>query len=150
MCHELDLVQHLLGPVVSVAGEARRVSDLEIDVDDSVMLVCRTRTGVSALVELDYLDPEPKRAGVFLGSGGRLDYSFRPPHARFVGRQGEAVEVFSAPEYSIDQMYRAQMEDFLEFVRTGRTRACTYAEGLDVMRMIAAAERLGAGEDVTR
>jgi predicted dehydrogenase len=142
MCHEIDLVQYLLGPVTSLAGDVRRISDLEIDVDDCVMLVCRTGTGVTALVELDYLNPQPTRLGSFIGTRGRLDYSLQPPSARFVGYDQRVVDVFSDADYSLDEMYRAQMEDYLRFLRTGETDACSYQEGLAVMRVIATADQL--------
>lgn len=141
-CHEIDIVQHLFGPIVSVAADVQRLSELEIDVDDSAMLLCRTQSRVVASVEVDFLAPGSSRFGMFMGTKGRLDYDFNPmPAARFVGYDREEVEVFSRPNYPIDDMYRAQMADYLDFIRTGETRACSYAEAVAVMRVIEAAEQ---------
>ena len=46
--HELDYLLWLLGPVASVSAELDRVSDLEIDVEDTALLSLRFASGLSA------------------------------------------------------------------------------------------------------
>jgi hypothetical protein len=135
-------VQHLLGPIASVSGDVSQISDLKIDVDDSVMLVCRTEKGAVALVELDFLNPEPTRIGSFIGTSGRLDYTFSDGSARIVGYDGAVTEIRDGATNAIDGMYYAQMEDFLRFVDGGTSEACSFEEAVAIVRVIVAAERL--------
>ncbi|UJR80416.1 Gfo/Idh/MocA family protein [Sandaracinus amylolyticus] len=145
--HELDLVLHWMGRLVSVTGDVARLSDLEIDVDDSVALVLRTQRGAQVMVDLDYLSPSYRRHGWIQGTGGRLDYSFTDGVVRFTPYDGAAVELHRAPEVPFD-FYRAQMIDFLDFVSGRASTAATLSDSLHLLTVMELAERAQLAEVV--
>ena len=66
--HELDYLLWLLGPVASVSAELDRVSDLEIDVEDTALLSLRFESGVLGAVDLNFVEPAYRRQCVIVGS----------------------------------------------------------------------------------
>lgn len=143
--HEIDLLCYWLGPVIAVAGDVRKVSDLAIDVDDVATVVCRMASGASAVVELDFLSPRYVREGTLLGERGRLDYSLNPAFVRFTprGQTGTVTVLETEAGEAFSVMYDEQARDLLAFARGDGSAACSLAEALHVMAIIEAAERSG-------
>lgn len=144
--HEIDLLQHWLGPVQSVAANVGTYSDLGIEADDTAHLLCTTRSGAAAIVELDFCSPQYVRVGSLNGELGRIEYDFATCRAVFVPRGGAPREAVHEPNpdakttAAVEEMYRAQMQDFIEFVAGAPSANCGIGEALHVSRIIEAAE----------
>lgn len=121
--HELDYLTWLLGPVGAVTAVVQRVSELEIDVEDTGMLLLEFATGAVGNVIVDYLDHQYHRGCRIVGSEGTL---------------GETLE----PDAST---YRAQMEIFLKAAEGWDSMLASGADAYHVLQVIDAA-RLSAAE----
>lgn len=130
LSHELDLVLWLCGGLTSVAALGGHVSDLEIASDDVYSLLASGRRCPIVALSVNYLDRMPRRAISVNARGltARLDI--------IAGRLMLNDEVIADP-IEPDLTYRRQMTAFLE---GDTTTLCSFADGLTVVRVIAAAE----------
>jgi len=55
LSHEIDIAGSLFGRFVQVTGEAARLSDLEIDVEDHALVLATCASDVRVHISLDYL-----------------------------------------------------------------------------------------------
>jgi len=75
--HEIDYLGWFLGPLVDVACLEAKVSDLEIDTEDTVALLLRAASGAVVTVHLDYTQRVKRRRCAVLGSEGTLLWESR-------------------------------------------------------------------------
>jgi predicted dehydrogenase/RimJ/RimL family protein N-acetyltransferase len=115
--HELDYLLWLAGPARSVSALARRVSELEIDVEDMALIVVELASGSVAEVAVDYFDRSYTRGCRIVGSRGTLHWSWedeRLTHHDDAGRSSRRV----VPS-DVAPAYRRQLERFLGAVADG-------------------------------
>lgn len=145
LSHEIDLMHFLFGPVSELAAFSGRLSALEIDVDDTAVLICRMAGGSLTTIELDYLNASFSRHGTIFCSNGTVKYSFRPLRVVFTDYKGEVMNLLgkkaASQEKADETMYMDQMKNFLGFVSGQEEALCTYPDGVEVMRVIDAAEQ---------
>ena len=131
--HELDYLLWLLGPVASVSAELDRVSDLEIDVEDTALLSLRFESGVLGAVDLNFVEPAYRRQCVIVGSEAVASWDWAAGTIS-VRRGDEERSVDVA--YDVNDTYRAVLENFL--AGNPRTPA---EDALEALRLVDAARR---------
>ena len=139
--HEIDLMQFLFGPAISVSGAVDKVSELELNTEDVAHFSCKVFGGARVNFDLDLLNPENKSACTILGTKGKLEYSFSGKVLRYSNYQNQTEELASETDFDSDKMYENQMRDFLGFIQTGRSGNCTLQEGIQVLKVIEAVEK---------
>jgi predicted dehydrogenase len=131
LSHELDLALWLLGPWQRVTALGGHFSDLSIDSDDVYAVLMETENCPAVSVNLNYLS-KPARRGIEInGQGLSLKADLIAGTLEINGEE----ERFPIGR---DTTYATQLADFCS---GERGTLCTYAEGLDVLRLIEAAER---------
>lgn len=134
LSHELDYALWLFGPWRRIAAIGGRFGDLEIDSDDVFTMLLDTAGCPSVSVGINYLDRETRREIVALTDAGsvRLDLVGNTVDA------GAGAESFTVAR---DDTYLAQ---HTAMIAGDDSVICDIAEGLDVMRLIDAAESAAA------
>ncbi|MGX9365350.1 Gfo/Idh/MocA family protein [Desulfoplanes sp. PS50] len=130
LSHELDLAQWLTGSWKRVSALGGKYSDLEIDSDDVFCLLLETANCPAVSVQVNYLDLKPRREMIINAEGVSVQ-------ADFVS--GRLVVNDDVEEHDVarDHTYAAQLDALV----SGKTDTmCSYAQGLDVMKLIDAAE----------
>jgi predicted dehydrogenase len=141
LSHEIDLAGYLLGDTIELIAKVQKISDLEIDVDDSVYMALSMKKGVIGFIELDLLNTKPSRNGTIFGTKGILSYSFNPGAVMFVDRSGKKKYLLQEKQSSLDGSYHDQMKDFVGLIKKRKNKIfCNFQDGLKVMRIIDAAE----------
>lgn len=134
LSHELDYAGWLFGRPTGVAAMGGRVGGLEIDTDDAFGLLLETPGCPVVTVQMNYLDRRHVRQVSVVTDAGTLVADV----VAGTLADGEAVVEFACGR---DDTYRAMHRAVL----TGQGGdACTAAEGLGVVDLIAAAERAAA------
>ena len=131
LSHELDYVQWLAGPLEVEHAVSGKVSDLEIDSDDLLLLSGKTEGGAHVHISLNYFSQKPLRQILVDGDGisirGNLTIN-----TLSVVEDGE-VSDFSWPELKRNDTYRAQHQAILE---DDLSLVCTFKDGLETMNLI--------------
>ncbi len=131
LSHELDMATWLLGSWKRVTAIGGRFSELEISSDDTYSLLLETAHCPCVSVSLDYLCRKASRGFTINAEGLTVHGSF----TRGTLAVNDREETFTTYR---DTTYEAQLRALLE----GRTEnMCTYEQGMDVVTLIAAAEK---------
>ena len=135
--HELDYLLWLLGPVESVAAELDRVSELEIDVEDTALLSLRFASGALGAVDLNFVEPSYRRECLLVGSSAVAHWDWNRGKITVRRVDGERTVDVTC---DVQETYRAVLEDFL----AGGEPRTSAAAGVDALRVVAAARRAAA------
>jgi CMP-N,N'-diacetyllegionaminic acid synthase len=131
LSHELDYVQWLAGPLKVEHAVNEKVSDLEIDSDDLLLVSGRTEKGAHVHIGLNYFTRKSTRRILIDGNGISIQGDFIANSLSQVV-DGEPSE-FSWPNLSRNDTYRAQ---HLAVLKGDVNKVCSFEEGLNTMRLI--------------
>ena len=137
--HEMDYICWLLGRPTEVTCRAERISDLEVDVEDSAWVHLGYPDRRRAQLHLDFVQRTYTRTCKIVGEGGTAfwDYS------------SHAVQWYSAKErswkalpyaFEPNDMYVAEMRHFLDSLNGGSSVA-DLEQGEAVIQLVEAAKR---------
>jgi predicted dehydrogenase len=130
LSHELDLLNWLLGGWRSLTALGGHWSHLEIDSDDVFSILMTTARCPAVSLQMNYLDRMGRRRLTVNSDLHTFEVDFGAGRLTVDG-EGETFQV------ERDESYRAMHRALLQ----GRHgELCSFAEGYDVVRMIAAAE----------
>jgi CMP-N,N'-diacetyllegionaminic acid synthase len=131
LSHELDYVQWLVGSMEVDHAASEKVSDLEIDSDDLLLLSGKTRDDTYVHISLNYFTRNPLRQILIDGEGISIQGDLNTNQLSVV-EDGEASD-YSWPNLKQNDTYRAQHKVILE---GDLSRVCTFEEGVEIMRLI--------------
>jgi predicted dehydrogenase len=152
--HDVSILLHILGDY-PLAVSASGASHVLKGVDDLAHLYLRFAPDINAYVRLSWLDPCKVRRVTVVGSRKMALFDDTGEEKLQIHNRGVAVRVvegFPGPEFDyhngdievpvLDEVepLRAQLEHFLHCVRTGQQPLSDGQMGLDVVRVIAAAD----------
>lgn len=135
LSHELDLVTWLLGGWSRLAALGGHVSNLEIDSDDVFSLLLETERCPVVSVHMNYLDSRLRRGMVILTDRGTVGADLRTGTVEVDG-----FEIPMTVDY--DSTYAAM---HAAAMAGEKGILCSWGEGLDVLRLIEAAELAAVG-----
>jgi predicted dehydrogenase len=140
--HEINYMTWLLAPACEVACMAGKLSDLEIDTEDTAALILRLKTGTLLEIHLDYNLRLYQRAYDFHGTTGFLTWDYRQGAVRLYDKITDKWTTWETPPgYDINQMYLDQTQHFLDCLEGKAEPLTPLSEGLAVLKVIEAAKR---------
>jgi predicted dehydrogenase len=152
-CHSLDYLPWLVGKVEAAWGLTARLSDLEVDVEDTAKIGLRLEGGALASIHLDFNQQPPEHNFTFVGTKGTLKWDLLDGAARIYRASPESLEIASgmgikaggtwetypiAESWERNVMFLEQMKHFLSVVRGDVEPACTLEDGIRAMKLIRA------------
>ena len=131
--HSLDYARWLFGEITHIACYSGRHSDLAIDVEDMVSFTMSSSRGVLVEIHLDFLQRAKLHRMVVVGERGTIEWDFMANHMRILepGKPAESIGY----EFQINDMYTAELREFLSCVRTGARPAVDVEEGSRTLRL---------------
>jgi predicted dehydrogenase len=133
--HLPDLLHLLVGPFDTVLAVGGHLSELELDVDDSVTFVAATADQVAATGHLDYLQ-RPKRSTIEVtGTLGRASIDLVAGEVRTCANEPGAVESIEVVAVDRNELFLATMADFFDARATGRAPRCGLDDAIDVLAL---------------
>lgn len=138
--HEIDYVRWLVGEIDTVAAMTGKLSDLEMDAEDTALLLLRASNGVLASLHLDCVQSAYRRACRLVGSDGILVWDYLTGVSRYVAREGAWREEAVAPTDPND-MYVVEIAHFLACVDGRETPRVTLEDGRRALEIVVAAQR---------
>jgi len=116
--HELDYLQWIFGMPNSVIAYGGKVSDLEIDVEDSVtalLSINKKEQGgiIPVSLHMDFLQREAKRKCIVYGTKGRIEADLIKVEMDVLG---ESEERFEWKEFKRNDQFLDQIKHFLDVI----------------------------------
>lgn len=131
LSHELDYVKWLGGPIGLNHVVNEKVSDLEIETDDLLLLCGRSSRSAHVYISLNYFTRQPTRQILIDGEGICIQANLIANKVS-IYEQGVKSE-FAWPELQRNDTYQAQHK---AIIAGDYSYVCTYSEGLETMRLI--------------
>ena len=138
LSHEIDLGQYWFGDYDKIFARVSKISDLDIDVDDSVDIFAEMKSGEILKLTMDYLNPLRERKGELFFEDGLLEYNFSALEIKFTGYSTrETKTLLKLEDYDNNDQYKCQMEKFID---RSDEEICGVEEGINVMKIISKCE----------
>ena len=138
-CHSLDYLPWLIGKVESVWGFTAKISDLEVDVDDTAKIGLRFEGGALGSLHLDYNQQPPEHYFTIIGTNGTLKWNLSDGAARIYRPEKKDWDVYPLPAgWERNVMFMEQMKHFVEVVHDRTAPSCSLEDGIRVMKLISA------------
>ena len=146
----------LVGKVRSVWGFTGKLSDLEVDVEDTAEIGLRFESGALGNLHLDFNQQPPAHRFEVIGTKGTLKWDLSDGATRIYRASAESLsistgreikaggewEAYPLPEnWERNVMFLEQMKHFVAVVRGEAESACTLEDGVRVMKLISAVHK---------
>ncbi len=137
--HELDLAYHWVGDVETVYCLADKLSDLEIDVEDTAEILLRSTQRAVAQIHIDYLRPERARTYELIGSKGMIRWMARGKNPERSTVSCYRMESDSWENYDLEAdlnaMYINEMRHFLACLAGNEQPLMDAQRGLEILAL---------------
>jgi predicted dehydrogenase len=138
-CHSLDYLPWLVGRPVSVWGFTGKISDLEVDVEDTAKIGLRFESGALGSLHLDYNRQPPVHTLDVAGTRGSLKWDLADGAVQIYRAESKIWERYPLPDgWERNVMFMEQMKHFVAVVRGGVESSCPLEEGIRVQRLVSA------------
>lgn len=135
-CHSLDYLPWLVGQVESVWGFTAKLSDLEVDVEDTAKIGLRFANGALGSIHLDYNQQPPSHYFEVVGTKGSLQWNLSNGATRIYRPEKKDWEEYPLPVgWERNVMFMEEMKHFLAVARGEAESSCPLEEGIRVMRL---------------
>ena len=136
-CHSLDYLPWLAGKPVSVWGFTGKISDLEVDVEDTAKIGLRFEGGVLGSLHLDYNRQPPVHTLDVAGTAGSLKWNLADGAVHIYRAGSKTWEKYPLPaNWERNVMFVEQMKHFIAVVRGDVEPSCTLEDGIRVQRLV--------------
>jgi predicted dehydrogenase len=148
LCHPLDYLYWLFGRVAEVTSFSGRLSDLDIQVEDTAEIILRHTNGNLASLHLDYYQRPTNHRIEIAGTQGMLIWDNSNGSVSVYKASPDRVEndydsnwkSYPAPNgFSRNEMFLAEMHHFLAVVRGEANPICSLDDGICVLKIALAA-----------
>jgi len=138
-CHSLDYLPWLAGKVESVWGFTGKLSDLEVDVEDTAKIGLRFAGGMLGSLHLDYNQQPPTHQFEIIGTKGSLRWDLADGATRIYRAEKKDWDVYPVPAgWERNIMFMDQMKHFIKVVNGEAESSCTLDDGINVQRLVEA------------
>lgn len=137
LSHELDYAQWIFGFIDIKYVENNKVSSLEIDTDDLLLLYGKTKKGASININLNYFTREPIRQ-IFIDGEGISIQANLLSNVIIAVKDNKKINI-DYSSFDLNETYRSQ---HLAIIKSDFSKICTYDEGLETMRLIKQIKKL--------
>jgi predicted dehydrogenase len=137
--HEVDYLMWFFGRPTEVICMADKVSNLEVNVEDSATMLLRFSNGTRADVHVDFIQRSYARSCKLVGEKGSIIWDFAKQQTRIYKTETKQWDLI---EHRVDnnEMYLKEMDHFLTCVEEKRTPMVDVEQAAAVLDIILAAK----------
>jgi predicted dehydrogenase len=133
--HELDYAYWLFGDFKTIKSSVKKISNLEIDVDDLASIIIEAESGPLLEIHLDYLQRPPKRTIHIQGENGSVDYRFGDEYLQFYDFEKQDFEnIHYLGNYDNNQMYIDELKDFIKCITDNKRPKSSFDDAVYVLK----------------
>ncbi len=142
LSHEIDYARWLAGEIVRVSADVRKVSDLEIDVEDCAEMTVNFASGALGNIHVDLLQRTPTRTCRLIGSQGTLTWDAISNLVRLYQAETSVWQDLH-PAQALDRnaTYVEELRHFFDCIKTKGMPLITGEDGRQTLKVVLAAKR---------
>lgn len=140
LSHEIDYLIWIFGPVKWIKSHLDKLSNLEIDVEDTVNVIIGFQAilgrPLTATLNMDFIRHDTTRYCVAIGENGSLRWNGITGEVGFFSKNGKDWEVLYTLKSGSDYTYVEEIKHFMSSIESGNPPAITGEIGLEVVDVI--------------
>jgi predicted dehydrogenase len=140
LSHELDYTSWLFGPIAGVACFADKLSNLEIETEDTASILLKFRNGAIGTVSLDYIQRFPSRTCRIIGELGTILWDYHGQKVAWYRHNKKSWEEFDYSGFERNDRFLAEMRHFLACLNGEESPKVDLAVGSSVLKIALAAK----------
>jgi predicted dehydrogenase len=141
LCHPFDYLRWMLGEYEVVSAIGGKLSELELDTEDTALTTLRFQSGAVGTVYLDYVSQPPMHTLQIIGTEGRIEWDALCGSAKIYSQGGRAFEtLMPGRHFERNEMFLDQAADFLDCILQDQAPACTLHDGIRALELCLAAK----------
>lgn len=137
--HWIDIMIWIFGMPKSITGKVSKLSNLEIETDDNVDLICYYEN-MNITIHLDLYGRPHDKSIRFIGENGSIFWTADPNRIRFSKQSSQIWEDFNFDCLRND-MFINIAKDFLNVMNNKMNISCSVNDGINVLKIIEAARK---------
>ncbi|MFB0500162.1 MAG: Gfo/Idh/MocA family protein [Candidatus Hadarchaeaceae archaeon] len=138
--HELDYMRWLLGEVEEVFCFAGKLSDLQVDTEDTAEVLLKFRGGAIACIHLDFLRRDYSRNCELIGEAGSIMWSYPEQYVKVYSTKSKRWRIFRAGS-DPNEMYVQEMRHFIRCVKGKEKPLVDGKNGKRILEIVLAAKK---------
>jgi predicted dehydrogenase len=139
LCHPFDYLMWLLGNVKTLNARLGRLSDLEMEVEDTAEVLLQFANGALGSVHLDYCQRPPVHRMELIGTHGSIRWDNTDGTVNLFRSSDNTWETFPAPEgFERNQMFVNEMRHLIAIVKGDEQPVCSLEDGIRVLQLTTA------------
>lgn len=145
LSHEFDYLRWILGDFTGVSAHLGKLSDLDIDVEDTAEVILTSERRELVSVHLDMVQRAGGRFCQITGTEGTLKWSSGTGHVQaFLAQEGTWKTLRSDPQTDRNDMFISELQHFFDCVTTRNQPIVGGEDGRSVLKIIEGARRSSA------
>lgn len=145
LCHPFDYLHWLIGEIISLSAMVDKLSDLEIDTEDTAAIIVRFGTGAIGSIYLDYNERPPQHTITIIGHRGKICWDNRDSAATIYPGDGQQFYRIEPPSgFERNDMFKAELKHFIECIQNKQQPICTLRDGMAALEMALAIKKSAA------
>lgn len=140
--HEIDYPLWLLGTPTELVCMGGKVSDLDVDVEDSATILVRFESGCQADIHVDFIQRTYSRSCALVGENGKLLWDYTKNEVSVVCPQSTEKMTY---DFDSNQMYMSETEHFFDCIENESAPLCGLDDAQRTLR-VALAAKVSANE----
>ena len=131
-CHEIDIATWLLGSPSSIISIKSKVSDLEIETEDTAIILLETESNKLIEIHLNAVEKGYARNSKIIGENGTITWDFLEGVKISSDEMNETYKL--TPD--TNEMYVDELRNFINNVIKSKSPSISYERGLEIQKII--------------
>lgn len=145
LCHPLDYLHWIFGDVDELIAKTWKLSNLDLDVEDTAELILNFHSGAVGTIHLDYIQQPCKHILEIIGSNGEIQWDNADGVVHLYQNDKKEWQNFSLHEgFSRNDLFLQEMKHFINCVLGIEQPICPLSDGIYVQKLIEAVYRSSA------
>ncbi len=141
--HELDYAEWFFGKPVSIYCSAKKISDLDIETEDTADIMLTTELGIPITIHLDYLQEPSTRTFRIVGNKGILKGNLNNNTLETLKQTFTSFEQ-DASVFDYNVTYVSEILEFINCIQEKKNPTTGFKEGLSSLKIALAAKKSSA------
>ncbi|MFL7893347.1 MAG: Gfo/Idh/MocA family protein [Anaerolineales bacterium] len=142
LCHPLDYLRWLVGEVEDLWAFSGKLGDLDLAVEDTAEIGVRFDNGAFGSIHLSYNQRPTMHTLEMVGTGGSLQWNNATGITSwYPSETGEWRSMELPGGFERNQLFRSEMEHFINVVKGDEQPVCTLNDGIAALKLALAAKQ---------